>query len=251
MGASATGAVLIVTRRWLVLHFDAPLMAFGGVAIDHVGPTRDFPSTSMVTGLIGNALGWHWSDRRKHQDIQDRLIVAARRDREGSVLTDTQNAQLSKSDKAWTTHGELEGRHGASYKAPHRRQRDFHADASMRVVLCLDPAEDAPTLEEVANAFDRPTRPLFLGRKPCLPAAPMLSGGAERWVIANTAHAALRLVPGEDKALRAQWPVEQGPAASNDVDRVTDFADLRNWQTGLHGGSRRVVEGWIIPAAER
>ena len=240
-----------MTHRWLVLRFEAPLMAFGGVTIDQVGPTRDFPSTSMLTGLIGNALGWRWSDRLAHQKLQGRLIFAARRDREGVVLTDVQNVQLSKSDKAWTTRGQPERRDGASYKAPHRRQRSYFADLSVCVVLRLDPADDSPTLDEIENALDKPVRPLFFGRKPCIPTVPILGGGAERWINAQTAHAALRLVPGVDKALAAQWPVEHGPEAGNEVDRITDLADLRNWHTGLHGGSRRVVEGRITPACNR
>ena len=78
-------------------------MAFGGVAVDQEGPTRDFPSASMLTGLAANALGWHWSDRDVHQALQDRLIFAVRREREpraSGILTDVQNVQLSKADKA-------------------------------------------------------------------------------------------------------------------------------------------------------
>ena len=224
-------------------------MAFGGVAIDQVGPTRNFPAASMLTGLIGNALGWCWSDRDQHQAMQDRLIFASRCDREGTMLTDTQNAQLAKSDKGWTTHGAPEGRAGASFGAPHRRFRDYLADASLCIVLRLDPVEEAPTLDVVARALDRPARPLFLGRKPCLPAAPLLASGDQRWVTAGTAWEALRTVPGAGGPLRAQWPAGQGPESGDGVDRVADVADLRKWHTGLHGGARRVVEGWIDPAA--
>ena len=42
---------------WLVLHLEAPLLAFGGVAIDQIGIIRDFPAASMLTGLLANALG--------------------------------------------------------------------------------------------------------------------------------------------------------------------------------------------------
>ncbi len=237
-----------MTYRWLVLRFDAPLMAFGSVAIDQVGPVRDFPAASMLTGLIGNALGWHWSDGAAHQAVQDRLIFAARRERESALLTDIQNAQLAKTDKGWTTRGVPEGRGGASYGAPHRRQRDYHADLSVRVVLRLDPAEEAPTLDALAGAFDRPARPLFLGRKPCLPAAPLLAKGPARWVTGGTAYEALRATPGQGGKCRALWPAGQGPQTGEGVDRIADLADLRNWRTGLHGGSRRVVEGRIAPA---
>ena len=236
-----------MSHRWLVLRLEAPLMAFGGVAIDQVGPVRDFPAASMLTGLIGNALGWHWSEREAHQALQDRLTFASCRTREGTPLTDTQNAQLAKSDKGWTTRGEPEGRDGASYGAPHRRLRDYHADASVRVVLRLDPADDPPDLERIATAFDRPSRPLFIGRKPCLPSALLLAADSERWVMADTAYAALRELP-ETDGLRALWPEDQGPRAGQSVDRIDDWPDLRVWRTGLHGGSRRVVVGRVAPA---
>ena len=233
--------------RWLVLRLEAPLMAFGGVAIDQIGPVRDFPGASMLAGLIGNALGMHWSDGASHQGIQDRLIFAARREREGALLSDRQNVRLSKTDKSWTTRGQPEGRAGASYDGPHRRLRDYHADSSVRVVLRLDPEEETPTLDALAEAFDRPARPPFLGRKPCLPSALLLSNGPDRWAIGDNAYDALRSVRGEGDALRAQWPIGQGPEAGESVDRIVDLADMRNWRTGLHGGSRQVVEGRISP----
>ena len=236
-------------NRWLVLRLDAPLMAFGGILIDQVGPVRDFPAASMLTGLIGNAMGWHWSDRAEHQRLQDRLVFAARRDREGMILTDSQNVRLQKSDTAWTTYGRPEGRFGASYGAPHRRFRDYHADTSLRVVLHLARKEQDPTLEEVAVALDRPKRPLFLGRKPCIPSAPLLANEPERWVTGRTAHAALCSVQGSGKRCRALWPVGEGPQDGSDVDRIFELADLRNWHTGLHAGSRRVVQGYVRPEA--
>ena len=45
-------------HRWLVLRLEAPLLAFGGVAIDQVGVTRDYPAASMLTGLLASALGY-------------------------------------------------------------------------------------------------------------------------------------------------------------------------------------------------
>ena len=223
-------------------------MAFGGVAIDQVGPVRDFPAASMLTGLVGNALGWHWSQSAVHQTLQDRLTFAAGRIREGTRLTDTQNAQLAKSDKGWTTRGEPEGRDGASYRSPHRRFRDYHADSSLRVVLRLEPADHSPDLDQIAAALDRPARPLFVGRKSCLPSAPLLAAGATRWVTADTAYAALRMLP-ESGGVRALWPEHQGPSAGEAVDRIADWPDLRVWRSGLHGGSRRVVEGRVMPPA--
>lgn len=236
-----------MSRRWLVLRLEAPLMAFGGIAIDQIGPVRDFPSASMIVGLIGNALGWHWSDRTEHQMLQDRLIFGARREREGTIVTDVQNVQLAKADKAWTTQGKPEGRDGASYAAPHRRTRDYHADLSVRVVVRFTD-ETTPTLAGVANALESPSRPLYIGRKPCLPTHPVVDRGSHRWATGTTVHEALRSIPGEGE-LRAVWPADEGPESGAGVDRVLDMADLRNWRMGLHAGSRRVVEGRLIPAS--
>lgn len=239
-----------MTVRWLVMRFEAPLVAFGGVAIDQMGPVRDYPAASMLTGLIGNALGWHWSNGEVHQTMQDRMIFGARMERPESVLlTDTQNAQLASGDKGWTTRGMPEGRDGASYGAPHRRFRDYHAELSLRVVLHLRPADEAPTLDDVAEAIDRPARPLYLGRKPCLPSRPLLACSDDRWVVGATVYEALCAIPGTGGPLPAIWPVGEGPEAGDGVDRITDLADLRNWRSGLHAGSRRVVEGRLTPVA--
>lgn len=227
-----TARTLDVTRPWLVLRLAAPLMSFGGVAVDQVGPTWEGPGSSMLTGLLANALGWDWSDRSAHQALQDRLVHGAAALEAGEAVTDSQNAQLGKNDKGWTTRGAPEGRTGASYDAPHRRRRDFIADADILVVAHLCDG-NGPTLDTLAAALERPARPLFLGRKPCLPACPLLQGQLE----AATVHDALMAALGDRTPVWASWPEGEGPAGS----RIEARADLRVWQSGLHGGSRRMV----------
>lgn len=222
-----------MTHLWLKLDLAAPLMAFGGVAIDQVGPTRDFPAASMLTGLFANALGLEWHERAAHEDIQDRLVFAAAIVREGIVITDSQNAQLEKNDRGWTTWGEPEGRDGASYGAPHRRRRDYLADAHVVVVARLLPS--VLSTSDLEQALMRPARPLFIGRKPCFPTRPILAGT----VTAYTSHDALISALPEATGLRACWPANDGPTGH----RGQDLPDLRNWITGLHAGTRRVAEG--------
>jgi CRISPR system Cascade subunit CasD len=234
--------------RWLVMRLEAPLIAFGGVTIDQIGVTRDFPAASMLTGLIANAFGWERTNWKAHQSLQDRLVFAARRERESAngILTDTQNARLDGDEQGWTSYGKPEGRRGGAktYKSPHRRLRDYHADLSACVVLRLHPADEAPNLDAVSSALKRPARPLFLGRKPCLPSLPILAGE----VMAASAYKALEQVTSLERAsrkLRALWPVKEGPNDGEYVHRIVALEDLRNWKTGLHGGSRMVVEGTV------
>lgn len=240
--------------RHLILRLEAPLVAFGGEAIDNYGVTRDFPAASMLTGLLANALGWRRTDRAAHQRLQDRLVFAARRDREPRLgrLREYQNARLYKNDMAWTTRGVPEGRAGGSYNLverdgrkylTHQRYRDHHADALVLVAMRLRPADEDPTLEDLATALDRPARPLFIGRKPCLPSARLFGGFVE----AATARAVLGSLPAQtDAPLRAIWPAEEGEEGA---DRIYDLTDERNWLSGLHGGARRVCEGRIRAAS--
>lgn len=224
-----------MTHRWLHLRLAGPMLAFGGVAIDQVGPTRAFPAASMLTGLLANALGWRREEADKHQALQDRLIFGALNTREERRLTDTQNAKLEKNDRSWTTWGEPEGRAGATYDSPHRRRRDYLADHDCRVVLRLAPGNGS-ALDDLAAALDRPARPLFVGRKPCLPAAPLFAG----WVDGADARATLGAL---GLAGRAIWPEAEGGAV--DGARRVELADLRNWRSGLHGGTRIVIEGEV------
>ena len=242
-----------MTMRHLILNFESPLMAFGGETIDNLGVIRPFPAVSMITGLFANALGWRRVERELHQALQDRIVFAARIDREpagGVRMTDFQTAQLGAGDRGWTTRGAPEGRAGGAntYNAPHLRYRDYYADVRVTVALRLEPAGDEPTLDDLAAALQEPKRPLFIGRKPCLPSAPLYVGFTE----GDTTLAALLdwpLVddPTEGQPMRLLWPNNDGQTDSRVKVNRPDFmlTDQRNWRSGLHGGGRWVCEGTI------
>lgn len=228
--------------RHLLIRMTSPLIAFGGEAVDNLGVIRDFPALSMVTGLIANALGWDRADDVAHNRLQARLRLGSRLDLPGARLTDFQTAQLGANDKGWTTWGTVEERRGgaASYDSPHLRYRDYHADLSALVALRLESAAEAPTLDDIALALDRPKRPLFIGRKPCLPTTRLMAG----WIEADTVLQALQLAPMAPggKPVRAQWPGAEGELPG---DRQRDLCDERDWTSGVHGGWRPVREGVI------
>jgi len=231
-------------------------MAFGGVKVDHVGPTREFPSASALTGLLANALGWRREDASLHQKLQDRMVFGALsaipEERIAPLsVTDSQNARLYDGEPAWTVIGVVETRNKSqSYSnspeptqhgnqmgrkwMTHRLSRDYLADHEIHVVLRLD-RDGAPTLDDVSIALDRPVRPLFIGRKSCLPAGRLFAG----WVEGADAFAALRALGLKGRAL---WADDAPPR--HGVLRHA-LPDLRNWSTGLHAGSRIVNEGEI------
>ena len=231
----------------LVLRLEAPLMAFGGETIDNYGVIRPFPAASMLTGLLANALGWRRLEQKLHQQLQDRLIFAARIDREpagGVHLQDFQSAAINNKERSWTTRGYPEGRTGGTFQN-HLRYRDYWADTCVTIALRLIHAEDCPTLYELAEALKKPARPLFIGRKPCLPSRRLFNGFAE----GETAVDALMSVPlhSYSKApstIRLLWPEGEGSEnVKPDRPYPSMLTDQRNWISGLHGGGRWVQDG--------
>lgn len=219
----------------LLVRLEAPLMAFGGVAIDNRGVTDQLPSASLLTGLLANALGYRRGETEKLQVLQSRLSYAVRSDRSGHALQDFQTARLAKDDKAWTTRGLPSGRDGGAktYAGPHLRYRHYHADASVMVAIQLDPEDDAPSPADCATALSSPARPLFIGRKPCLPSEPLLAGLVE----ADSLLDALKQSPPQEECSDSDpiW-LYQRSQQSHDAGLIR-LSGRRDWANDVHQGS--------------
>jgi CRISPR system Cascade subunit CasD len=240
--------------KHLILRFDAPLMSFGAPIVDNYGRTERFMALSALAGLLANALGYDHRQSEKTQRLQSRLRYAQRCDRPGSPLRDFQTVSLGqeflKSDQAWTTWGVLDERKGGSAReGTHIRYRDYVADAIYTLALCLQPEDEVPNIEDCAEALINPARPLFIGRKPCLPAAPLLYGSTE----ADSPLEALLAIPRLDEArsglseqdgLSAWWSADD-EGANPSPWREIRAADQRDWRNQIHGGERIVRHGLI------
>lgn len=237
----------------VILRLDAPLMSFGGVKVDERGPTELFPGKSLIAGLLGNALGYDHGDAVLLQRLQERLVYGARRDRGGRVVTDYQTADLGQDHLAhegWTMRDRPEGREGgAASQGTAIRLRQYLADALYTVVLRLEPDTEPPTLDDLERALQRPARPLFLGRKPCIPSRPILAGRLEAGTLLEALVRAP--VPAERECdavpLTAWLPAEEvsgGPA------RELLVADERDWRNQIVVGGRLVKQVTLVPSRE-
>ena len=228
-----------------MLRFDAPLMSFGGVVVDHNHPVDRFPGLAMLTGLLANALGWRHRDMARLQTLQARLRFAARWDFPPERLLDYQTVDLGQehlTDTGWTTRGVREDRgSGAATSGTHIRLRHYWANGVLTLALTLD-GDATPTLHELEQALRDPARPLFLGRKTCLPAAPLLLGrrAAEtlRLALSREPLASRPTAQAEPK-LQACWPEGEAEGESREV------YDLRDWTNQMHLGSRRMIHGYL------
>ncbi len=232
----------------LLLRFDAPLISFGGTVVDANNVTEDMPARSMVVGLLGNALGYDHRDVAALGDLQSRVRHGARCDRPGELLVDFQTVDLSQDflQHGWTTWGRREGRDGGSAASgTHIRKRHYLADAVYTVAVTLEPSEEEPTLEDLLAALEAPARPLFLGRKACLPSH-TIAGGI---VNADSLFDALVRAPLRARRRRAgrrarclvsvPWgtPLPTGVEA-----RERAVTEERDWPNQVHVGRSRVLE---------
>ena len=231
----------MLDKRHLLLTLEAPLMTIGRASIDNFRPTGRFPHKSMLAGLLSNALGWERTDAELSQRLQERLVFAVRIDREQSdLMTDFQTAKLQYGEKGWTTRGKPEGRTGAraSYNAPQLRYIEYLVDCEFTIALRLDPDYELPTIRDIAKALAKPARPLFLGRKSCIPSSNILRGDAD----SPTALGALLSVDSEaDGQSTLMWTDGEGVEHIRPT-RTYGVSDLRDWATTYHVGESEWCE---------
>lgn len=252
------------TPNTLIMRLQAPLMSFGAPLVDHFGFIQEFPALSLLAGLFGNALGYDHTDFAALQHLQASLRYAVRRDQTPIPLQDYQTVDLGqpflRDHLAWTTFGELERRGGAkaTNTGTHIRYRDYHADgayllavqvaAPMQVTAQAESGQLAQPIQlaHLAQALQTPARPLFIGRKPCIPSAPLFV----RLALYPSLYQALC----QEKLLRpspaparykAWWPAEEGAGATPTQTRLLHVTDQRDWQNQIHVGKRVMYEGFV------
>ena len=238
----------------LLLRFDAPLISFGAPAVDHHRVVQRFPALSMLTGLLANALGYHHGEFKRLQRLQERIKFAARCDLEGKEVVDYQTVDLGQSFMdaslvGWTTWGRVEKRGGSSGKETHVRFRHYLAESVYSVALTLAPPDEAPDLTEVEEALKSPARPLFIGRKACIPSGPILMGRFEADTLLDAIRRALPLPAWRsssslERKLSAWWPLEEG-VPPGIFAREIAVVDERDWPNQVHSGRRMLYHGQI------
>lgn len=229
-------------------------MAFGDVTIDRLGRVRDTPSASTVTGLLANALGVYRWEAARLDRLQERLVFGCRLDRRGRRFTEFQTAQLGADDRGWTTRGRPEGRAGGAntYASPHIRERDHDADARVTVALRLLEDAESPTLDDLARALDEPARPLFIGRKACLPAAALFAGFVEAPTVYDALLAAPTADPVPARRAPSRPPVDASVLLVLPADepcppgfRAAYACERRDWAAGVHAGDVPTYHGHV------
>jgi CRISPR system Cascade subunit CasD len=168
-----------------------PLMSFGGIQVDGFFPSDELPSRSMLTGLLGAAMGVRRAEGGRLNALAARISYVARTPG-GQRIVDFHTADLSKpymSDEgAWDPGGKRIKRHGSVTKSTVIQRKEYIADTQVTVGLKLSAPGIAPgpttredrawaaevTPATIVAALQRPSWPLSIGRRSCIPSRPPL-----------------------------------------------------------------------------
>jgi CRISPR system Cascade subunit CasD len=164
--------------HYLVFRLYGPMAAWGDVAVGERRLIGSSPSKSGVLGLVGAALGVRRDDADGQRSLHEGYGFASRVDDPGMPLTDYQTAQTP-AEKLIKDRPPIRRADELAFSRQDRglqtilSWRDYRTDAS--ALGCVYPL-DAGTrwsLEQLAEALQRPVFTLYLGRKGCPLALPL------------------------------------------------------------------------------
>ena len=149
----------------IVFRLEAPLAAFGGLAVGERRSGHRRPAHSAILGLVAGAIGLRREDPG-HETLVASFWLATRCDRLGAPLADFHTAQTPPQKKGQhfaTRADELVDKHDLGTIVS---RRDYWTDATFTVLLWPTP-ECVHDPKDIAAALNRPRFAGFLGRKSC------------------------------------------------------------------------------------
>lgn len=158
----------------LVFRLYAPMASWGEAAVGETRPTATYPGRGAILGLVGAALGIRRDDDEGQRCLRKGLQVAVKQHSPGLLLRDYHTVQVPPSQAKVTYRTRRE-----ELSVPKEAlntilsSRDYRCDGLWSVAIRLA-SEAGWTLDELKAALEMPRFPLYLGRKACPLAAPLV-----------------------------------------------------------------------------
>lgn len=159
--------------EYLVFRIYGPFASWGDIAVGEVRPSANHPSKSQIMGLLCSALGIERNDKVNLNKVFSGYDFAEKVVHQGMFLKDYHTIQVPKTGKLsfYTRKDELT----FSKKDLNTilSSREYYCDAEVIISLRIKKAETY-SLQELKNALQYPKYVLYLGRKSCPLALPVL-----------------------------------------------------------------------------
>lgn len=157
---------------YLLFRLYGPMASWGDIAVGEMRPSLAKPTRSALLGLLGAALGLERQDERQ-QVLSQGYRFAVKLPQTGSLMRDYHTAQAPDSAGKFryrTRRDELVI--GRARLGTVLSSREYLTDAQALVAVQAEP--EAPwSLQQLADALQRPRFHLYLGRKSCPLGAPL------------------------------------------------------------------------------
>lgn len=239
--------------QYLVFQLQAPLSSWGEPAVGEFRGTADRPGQSALIGLLGAALGLRREDETAHAAVRDAYGFAVGLLNAGHLLRDYHTAQVPPRTA-------LKGRPHATRRdelnLPKKElgtilsTREYRQNAASLVAVQPRHGVALPySLDALADALRQPRFTLYLGRKTCVPGAPLwpqvitvdsaqdaFTSYAERFETARQAARKKGIVPLEPlpalQSLAFDENIHVGVAYDLSTRRKDRLILRKNWQFG-------------------
>lgn len=159
--------------EYLLFRLYGPMAAWGDIAVGEQRPSHGQPSKSAVMGLLAAALGIRREEEERHDRLNSEVGFAVRVDAPGELLRDYHTTQVpprARKTVFYTRQDELTAEKLNTILS----QRDYRTDACYTVALWLNTESDSGSLQLFKQALQQPKFVLYLGRKSCPLALPLV-----------------------------------------------------------------------------
>jgi CRISPR system Cascade subunit CasD len=160
------------------MRLAAPIASLSGPRVDTVGDSLPIPTRSMITGIIGAALGISYDRPQMLQQLQDAMRLAVVVHRAGTVIRDYQTVRMAlphMTGPMWWNDGKQLGvmkREGGEPERTITGERPLTCDYDATVIVEL--LDGAPFgVAQLLNALRNPIFPLCIGQRSCIPSMPI------------------------------------------------------------------------------
>ncbi len=160
------------------MRLAAPIVSLSGPRIDTGGDSLPIPTRSMITGIIGAALGISYDQPQTLQRLQDTMRLAVVVHRAGSVIRDYQTVRMAlphMRGPMWWHDGKRLGTMERAGGEPDRTitgEKPLTCDYDATVIVEL--LQGAPVDgAQILIALRNPAFPLCIGQRSCIPSLPI------------------------------------------------------------------------------